>query len=122
MAILASVSPVLAKSHEHNHEKTSVKEKYEGRPQLDIYVYYGSKPLSYFDDGKVSVNDVKLKFDVSKWAQKASTRDNILYFDYYFRGDAPYESEVCVQNLDSLRKVCIDAYEYDKEVFLRMPN
>lgn len=86
--------------------------------KLDIFITYDEHPLSYYHQALVSVNHVHEAINLAEF----TITNNTAYIDYYFDGYEPYESEVCVENLDSGNEVCEDVYEGDKEIFLPMPD
>lgn len=86
--------------------------------KLDIFITYDEHPLSYYHQAEVRVNDVHKEINFAEF----TITNNTAYIDYYFDGYEPYESVVCVENLDSGNAVCDDVYKGDKEIFLPMPD
>jgi predicted secreted protein len=128
--------------HEHNgsyHEgyaKIGVDDKSKDHFPLGILISWEGDPSSY---GKVilSVHAIspayeEIKFNLNTFGDyvlanmddvdDSNNPHNVINFPYWFYDHRPTLTEICVENVDSDKRDCTDAYSNDRVVEVHLSN
>ena len=121
LAILVPILGNVTQAQVEKQEQSTI-QPYYGEHQLagqiKIYIHFDKDP-DYYGDALLITNNHEEKLDFDKLAQKYIS-PILTTLSYY--GNPPDEHEVCLQNLDSEKKNCVDVHSDDKKVDINMPD
>lgn len=125
LALLCGNTGQVFASQEHEHEEYEENDEdyqrygeHQLAGQIKIYMHY-DQDVDYYGDAVITTNGHETKFDFHEDAGKFFSP---MWKIYYYYGYIPDEDEVCLENLDSHRKNCVDVYRGEQRVDINMPD